>query len=69
MHHLLAFVLFLIAAFSDLWVSRATGRVPLRPELFEVYDADETPRALPQMRLCQSTHQATAPVPPLRPYP
>jgi iron(II)-dependent oxidoreductase len=34
-----------IAAFEDLWVSRATDRPALRPELFEVYDAEETPRA------------------------
>jgi len=34
-----------IAAFEDLWVSRAGGLPPLRPDLFEVYDAEETPRA------------------------
>jgi iron(II)-dependent oxidoreductase len=34
-----------IAAFADLWVARASGREPLRPHLFEVYDAEETPRA------------------------
>jgi gamma-glutamyl hercynylcysteine S-oxide synthase len=44
-----------IAAFADLWVSRAGGgRRPLRPELFEVYDATETPRSgrggLPYLR-------------------
>ncbi len=43
-----------IAAFEDLWVSRATGHEALRPELFEVYDAEETPRAergdLPYLR-------------------
>ena len=33
-----------IAAFEDLWVCRETGRELLRPELAEVYDADETPR-------------------------
>ena len=35
-----------IAAFADLWLARALpGLRPLRPELFEVYDATETPRA------------------------
>src|SRR4051794_41963867 len=35
-----------IAAFEDLWVSgRGTGMAPLRPDLMEVYDATETPRA------------------------
>lgn len=34
-----------IAAFEDLWVSRAGGLPPLRPELLDVYDAEETPRA------------------------
>ncbi len=34
-----------IAAFEDLWVSRAAGTAPLRPELWNVYDAEETPRA------------------------
>jgi gamma-glutamyl hercynylcysteine S-oxide synthase len=35
-----------IAAFEDLWVSgRGTGMRPLRPDLMEVYDATETPRA------------------------
>jgi iron(II)-dependent oxidoreductase len=35
-----------IAAFADLWVARAgRGVEPLRPELFEVYDATETPRS------------------------
>jgi iron(II)-dependent oxidoreductase len=34
-----------IAAFEDLWISRTTGEPILRPELMEVYDADETPRA------------------------
>jgi gamma-glutamyl hercynylcysteine S-oxide synthase len=33
-----------IAAFEDLWISRETGLEPLRGELFEVYDAAETPR-------------------------
>jgi iron(II)-dependent oxidoreductase len=33
-----------IAAFEDLWVCRETGRELLRPDLAEVYDADETPR-------------------------
>src|SRR3954465_10270083 len=44
-----------IAAFEDLWVSgRGTGMRPLRPDLMEVYDATETPRAhrgdLPYLR-------------------
>lgn len=43
-----------IAAFEDLWVCRDTGRELLRPELAEVYDASETPRAgrgdLPYLR-------------------
>ena len=52
-----------IAAFSDLWVARATGRDPLRPDLFEVYDAEETPRAqrgdLPYLRCAEArTHLA-----------
>lgn len=35
-----------IAAFEDLWLSRSVpGLRPLRPELWEVYDATETPRA------------------------
>ena len=35
-----------IAAFADLWLARATpGAEPLRPHLWEVYDATETPRA------------------------
>lgn len=34
-----------IAAFEDLWVSEATGSEHLRPELMDVYDAAETPRA------------------------
>jgi iron(II)-dependent oxidoreductase len=34
-----------IAAFEDLWISRTAGEPILRPELMEVYDADETPRA------------------------
>ena len=35
-----------IAAFEDLWLCRrAGGLAPLRPELTEVYDAAETPRA------------------------
>jgi iron(II)-dependent oxidoreductase len=33
-----------IAAFEDLWVSGETGADPLREDLFEVYDAAETPR-------------------------
>src|SRR2546426_11340722 len=44
-----------IAAFEDLWLAhRAGGLEPLRPELWEVYDATETPRArrgdLPYLR-------------------
>ena len=44
-----------IAAFEDLWLcSQAGGRESLRPELWEVYDATETPRAgrgeLPYLR-------------------
>jgi iron(II)-dependent oxidoreductase len=43
-----------IAAFEDLWVSNRSGRPPLRPDLMEVYDAAETPRArrgdLPYLR-------------------
>ena len=35
-----------IAAFEDLWLCcRAGGLAPLRPELADVYDASETPRA------------------------
>ena len=35
-----------IAAFEDLWLGqRAGGLEPLRPELAQVYDASETPRA------------------------
>lgn len=35
-----------IAAFADLWLARAVpGLRPLRPDLFEVYDATETPRS------------------------
>ena len=47
-----------IAAFADLWISRASGREGLRPELFEVYDAEETPRAergdLPYLRCAEA---------------
>jgi gamma-glutamyl hercynylcysteine S-oxide synthase len=44
-----------IAAFEDLWLAQRTGGLePLRPELTEVYDAAETPRAergvLPYLR-------------------
>jgi gamma-glutamyl hercynylcysteine S-oxide synthase len=44
-----------IAAFADLWTARALpGGEPLRPDLFEVYDATETPRSgrgdLPYLR-------------------
>jgi gamma-glutamyl hercynylcysteine S-oxide synthase len=35
-----------IAAFEDLWVCREAGLDMLRPDLVEVYDAAETPRAL-----------------------
>ena len=35
-----------IASFADLWLSRRPGAAaPLRPDLFGVYDATETPRA------------------------
>src|SRR5579884_1856791 len=35
-----------IAAFEDLWLChRAGGRPPIHPELMDVYDATETPRA------------------------
>jgi gamma-glutamyl hercynylcysteine S-oxide synthase len=34
-----------IAAFEDLWVGRGLGEGELRPELGEIYDAQETPRA------------------------
>ena len=34
-----------IAAFADLWLARAGGSEPSRPDLFEVYDATETPRS------------------------
>jgi iron(II)-dependent oxidoreductase len=34
-----------IAAFEDLWIARDTGAELLRPELAELYDAFETPRA------------------------
>jgi iron(II)-dependent oxidoreductase len=34
-----------IAAFEDLWIARASGSEPLRPDLADVYDAFETPRA------------------------
>ena len=35
-----------IAAFEDLWLAQRTGALsPLRPELAQVYDAAETPRA------------------------
>jgi iron(II)-dependent oxidoreductase len=48
-----------IAAFEDLWVSgRGTGMKPLRPDLMEVYDATETPRAgrgdLPYLRRAEA---------------
>jgi iron(II)-dependent oxidoreductase len=48
-----------IAAFEDLWLGhRAGGLAPLRPELLEVYDAAETPRAhrgdLPLLRLAEA---------------
>jgi iron(II)-dependent oxidoreductase len=43
-----------IGAFEDLWVCRASGLDPLRPDLMEVYDATETPRSrrgdLPYLR-------------------
>lgn len=34
-----------IAAFEDLWISRTIDEPMLRPELVDIYDADETPRA------------------------
>jgi len=34
-----------IAAFEDLWVSRTISEPMLHPELVDIYDADETPRA------------------------
>src|SRR4051794_4816015 len=48
-----------IAAFEDLWVSgRGSGMAPLRPDLMEVYDATETPRAgrghLPYLRRAEA---------------
>src|SRR4051812_23559215 len=47
-----------IAAFEDLWVARESGRELLHPELAEVYDADETPRAdrgeLPYLRRAEA---------------
>jgi gamma-glutamyl hercynylcysteine S-oxide synthase len=47
-----------IAAFEDLWVCRETGAELLRPELAEVYDADETPRPgrgdLPYLRRAEA---------------
>jgi gamma-glutamyl hercynylcysteine S-oxide synthase len=49
-----------IAAFEDLWISRATEGPMLRADLVDVYDADETPRAkrgdLPFLK----THEALA---------
>jgi gamma-glutamyl hercynylcysteine S-oxide synthase len=43
-----------IAAFEDLWICREAGLEVLRPDLAEVYDATETPRAkrvdLPYLR-------------------
>ncbi|HEX2232532.1 MAG TPA: ergothioneine biosynthesis protein EgtB [Thermoleophilaceae bacterium] len=47
-----------IAAFEDLWISREAGVPMLRPELVQVYDADETPRAdrgdLPYLRRAEA---------------
>ncbi len=34
-----------IAAFEDLWVSRTLEAPMIRPDLVDIYDADETPRA------------------------
>ena len=63
-----------IAAFEDLWLCQRVGGLdPLRPELAEVYDAAETPRAvrgnirhlaLPAMpwttwRRCTSSYRST----------
>jgi iron(II)-dependent oxidoreductase len=54
-----------IASFADLWLSRRPGAAPpLRPELFGVYDATETPRAqrgtLPMLGPAQATDYLTA---------
>src|SRR4051812_36446600 len=54
-----------IAAFENLWVSgRGTGMAPLRPELMEVYDATETPRAhrgdLPYLRYAEAVEYMEA---------
>ena len=48
-----------IAAFEDLWLAQRTGGMaPLRPELTDVYDADENPRArrgvLPYLRRAEA---------------
>src|SRR5688500_6206160 len=48
-----------IAAFADLWLAQRTGALaPLRPELADVYDAAETPRAergdLPYLRRAEA---------------
>src|SRR5687767_3672646 len=48
-----------IAAFEDLWLAQRTGALaPLRPELADVYDAAETPRAergdLPYLRRAEA---------------
>src|SRR3712207_1963883 len=48
-----------IAAFEDLWLCQVTGgRAPLRPDLMELYDAFETPRAVrgnvPLLRLAEA---------------
>jgi gamma-glutamyl hercynylcysteine S-oxide synthase len=44
-----------IAAFEELWLARQTGIGPLHPELLQVYDACETPRAdrgtMPYLRM------------------
>jgi gamma-glutamyl hercynylcysteine S-oxide synthase len=47
-----------IAAFEDLWVAQESGRELLHPELSDVYDATETPRAdrgdLPYLRRAEA---------------
>src|SRR6188474_218565 len=54
-----------IAAFEDLWLAQRTGGLaPLRPELTDVYDAAETPRAdrgvLPYLRRREALEFMTA---------
>jgi iron(II)-dependent oxidoreductase len=54
-----------IASFADLWLSRRKGAAPpLRPDLFGVYDAAETPRAqrgdLPLLSVAEALDLLTA---------